>query len=111
MHHIDRVVFTFCCFILFVAVCTALYGFWTNPDNLLPAANSRNLHSGEWGKTQTYPHLLARRLLVGEKNVSSVFFWDKTKILAHEHWQLQEATDPLSERYTFKRKTGEINLD
>ena len=39
MHHIDRVVFTFCCFILFVAVCTALYGFWTNPDNLLrPAA-------------------------------------------------------------------------
>ena len=38
MHHIDRVVFTFCCFILFVAVCTALYGFWTNPDNLPPAA-------------------------------------------------------------------------
>ena len=37
MHHIDRVVFTFCCFILFVAVCTALYGFWTNPDNLPPA--------------------------------------------------------------------------
>ena len=38
MHNIDRVVFTFC-FILFVAVCTALYGFWTNPDNLLrPAA-------------------------------------------------------------------------
>ena len=42
MHNIDRVVFTFC-FILFVAVCTALYGFWTNPDNLPPAGNSRNL--------------------------------------------------------------------
>ena len=50
MHNIDRVVFTFC-FILFVAVCTALYGFWTNPDNLLPAAaNSRNLHIGDGEK-------------------------------------------------------------
>ena len=79
MHNIDRVVFTFCCFILFVAVCTALYGFWTNPDNLLPAGNSRNLDSGERGKTQTYPHLLARRLLVGKRTYRRCFSGAKTK--------------------------------
>lgn len=79
MHNIDRVVFTFC-FILFVAVCTALYGFWTNPDNLLPAAaNSRNLHIGDRGKTQTYPHLLARRLLVGKRTYRRCFSGAKPK--------------------------------
>ena len=78
MHNIDRAVFTFC-FILFVAVCTALYGFWTNPDNLLPAGNSRNLDSGERGKTQTYPHLLARRLLVGKRTYRRCFSGAKTK--------------------------------
>ena len=63
------------------------------------------------GKNTNVPSSPGPSPACGKKNVSSVFFRGKTKILAHEHWQLQKATDPLSERYTFKRKTGEINLD
>ena len=95
---------TFCC-----SLHRALYGFWTDPSN--PAASERVSQPPAAGTpTEMYPAAGRAVILEGKTYHLVRFSPTETKILAHEHWQPEKETDPLSPIQNLS-KTGEINLD